>query len=246
MNNNSIPEPSKNFITRLGIPLAIVAITFVVLLLASWKSIRSTHPVDAVAVVMRNVENDTPITSTNESESIIQAPGWVEAEPYSVYAGALTEGVVEEILVLEGDTVTKNQPIATLVSDDAELVLKKSKATERLKTGELSAATALMHELADEYNRKKPLLLSGAVAEGPLERLRLRIIAQEARVAIASAALEEAAVATASGVPRINREMDYWVCVTGQQRRFPYWQIHKIFLLNKEFFEKLALMDWEH
>ena len=58
--------------------------------------------------------------------------------------------------------------------------------------------------------------------------------------------VEEAAVATASGVPRINREMDYWVCVTGQQRRFPYWQIHKIFLLNKEFFEKLALMDWEH
>ena len=205
MNNKSIPEPSRNFMTRLGIPLAIVGITFVVLLLASWKSIQSTHKVDAVAVVMRNVETDTPISSTTDSESVIQAPGWVEAEPYSVYAGALTEGVVEEILVLEGDAVKKNQPVAILVSDDAELVLKKSKATERLKTGELNAATALMHELADEYNRKKPLVVTGAVAEGPLERLRLRIIAQEAKVAIASAALEETAVATATAQLALDR-----------------------------------------
>ena len=56
MNNQPIPEPSRNFMTRLGIPLAIVAITFVILLFASWKSIQSTHPVDAVTVVMRNVE----------------------------------------------------------------------------------------------------------------------------------------------------------------------------------------------
>ena len=36
MNNQTIPEPSRNFMTRLGIPLAIVVITLVVLLFASW------------------------------------------------------------------------------------------------------------------------------------------------------------------------------------------------------------------
>lgn len=177
---------------RFGIPIAIIAATFAILAFASWNLIRKTHPVEAVTVVMRNVETDDPISTDASDESIVQAPGWVEASPYAVYAGALIEGVVDEILVLEGDYVEEDQPVATLVSEDSELALSAAKAVVAIRKGELRAAQTQMEERADEYERKKPLVESGNLAEGPVERLRLRLLNDEAKVAIAKATVDAA------------------------------------------------------
>ena len=49
----------------------------------------------------------------------VQASGWVEPDPYPVAVTALTEGVVAEVLVLEGQAVKKGQTVARMVSDDA-------------------------------------------------------------------------------------------------------------------------------
>ena len=154
---------------------------------------------------MRNVETDEPSATNPGAESLIQAPGWVEAEPFSVYAGSLIEGVVEEVLVLEGDHVTKGQAVAKLVSDNQELALRSAHATKRLRMGLHKEAEARMNELADEYQRKEPLVLSGAVAAGPLERLRLRVLAQEAKIAIAQASVDEANIAIATAQLTLDR-----------------------------------------
>ena len=193
--NSTIPQPNKRFLTRLGIPIAIILITGIVLVYASWNSIRPTNKVQAVTVVMRDVETDTPQSTAEDQGSVVQAPGWVEAEPYSVYVGALTQGIVESVLVLEGDTITKGQPVATLVSDDNELALQSAAAKEKLWEGKYRAANSKMQELADEYTRKKPLVDSGALAGGPIERLRFRLLSEEANVSIAQASLLEATVA---------------------------------------------------
>ena len=193
--NSTIPQPNKRFLTRLGIPIAIILITGIVLVYASWNSIRPTNKVQAITVVMRDVETDTPQSTAEDQGSVVQAPGWVEAEPYSVYVGALTQGIVESILVLEGDTLTKGQPVATLVSDDNKLALQSAVAKEKLWEGKYRAATSKMQELADEYTRKKPLADSGALAGGPVERLRFRLLSEEANVSIAQASLLEATVA---------------------------------------------------
>ena len=192
--NTTIPQPNKRFLTRLGVPIAIIAITACVLIYASWESIRPTIKVEAITVVMRDVQTDTPQHTPEDLGEVVQAPGWVEAEPFSVYAGALTPGIIESILVLEGDVVKKGQPIAKLISDDNKLVLKAAEATESLWLGKLKAANANMQELADEYNRKKPLADSGAFAKGPVERLRLRLLTEEANVSIAQASLEQATI----------------------------------------------------
>jgi RND family efflux transporter MFP subunit len=191
----NIPQPKQRFISRLGIPLVILIITAAILMYASWESIKGAKEVETITVVMRSVETDTPHDSTEQESSIVQAPGWVEAEPYSVYVGALTEGIVDSVLVLEGDTVTKGQPVATLISEDNELALKTAIANEQLWEGKVRAAQTKMEELADEYTRKKPLVESGSLAEGPIERLRLRLLTEEANVAIARASLHDATVA---------------------------------------------------
>ncbi len=192
--NTTIPQPNKRFLTRLGVPIAIIAITACVLIYASWESIRPTIKVEAITVVMRDVQTDTPQHTPEDLGEVVQAPGWVEAEPFSIYAGALTPGIIESILVLEGDEVKKGQPIAKLISDDNTLVLKAAEATESLWLGKLKAANANMQELADEYNRKKPLADSGAFAKGPVERLRLHLLTEEANVSIAQASLEQATI----------------------------------------------------
>jgi RND family efflux transporter MFP subunit len=192
--NTTIPQPNKRFLTRLGVPIAIIAITACVLIYASWESIRPTIKVEAITVVMRDVQTDTPQHAPEDLGEVVQAPGWVEAEPFSIYAGALTPGIIESILVLEGDEVKKGQPIARLISDDNTLVLKAAEATESLWLGKLKAANANMQELADEYNRKKPLADSGAFAKGPVERLRLHLLTEEANVSIAQASLEQATI----------------------------------------------------
>jgi RND family efflux transporter MFP subunit len=193
--NTTIPQPKKRFLTRLGVPIAIIAITVCVLIYASWESIRPTIKVEAITVVMRDVQTDTPQHATEDLGAVVQAPGWVEAEPYSIYVGALTQGIVESVLVLEGDTVTKGQPIAKLVSEDNQLLLQVAISHEKLLLGKYNAANATMQEIADEYNRKKPLAQSGALASGPVERLRLRLLTEEANVSIAQASLEQANIA---------------------------------------------------
>jgi RND family efflux transporter MFP subunit len=190
--NPSIPEPSRRFVTRYGLPVAIIAITFMILGFASWKLIRKTHPVEAVTVVMRDVETTEPTSTEASSGSIVQAPGWVEASPYAIYAGALIQGIVEEILVLEGDYVEEGQPVATLISEDNELALTVAKSKVSLRKGELRAAQTQMEERADEYERKKPLVESGTLAEGPVERLRLRLLNDEAKIEIAKASVDTA------------------------------------------------------
>ncbi len=191
----NIPQPKKHFATRLGLPIVIIAITAGILLFSSWKSIRPSTKVEAITVVMRNVETDEPQDMHVDNRSIVQAPGWVEAEPYTIYAGALTEGVVEEILVLEGDSVTKGQAIATLVVEDNQLAQQTAGAREKLWQGKVRSAEVKMQELADEYTRKKPLVESGSLARGPVERLRLQLLTEEANVEIARASLHDATIA---------------------------------------------------
>lgn len=67
----------------------------------------------------------------------VQAPGWVEADPYPVAVSALADGIVREVLALEGAAVEVGQVVARLVDDDARLALERMEA-------ELSQAEALV------------------------------------------------------------------------------------------------------
>ncbi|MFO1002744.1 MAG: hypothetical protein U0936_20635 [Planctomycetaceae bacterium] len=43
---------------------------------------------------------------------LFQAPGWIEPRPTSIRAAALTSGVVEELLVVDGEEVRKGETVA--------------------------------------------------------------------------------------------------------------------------------------
>jgi HlyD family secretion protein len=58
-------------------------------------------PATRVTVVPVMVKRDAQ--TAQAGEVIVQAPGWVEADPFSTAASALADGIVEEMLVLEGE-----------------------------------------------------------------------------------------------------------------------------------------------
>ncbi len=187
--NTTIPMPARHWWIRIGLPLLVVSVAAAVLLIVSWSALVPATEVDAIAVVIRTAQTDAPLPSESTTGRVIQAPGWVEADPFSVYAGALTEGVVEDMLVLEGDHVSAGQPVARLVADDAKIGVQaataslevalqqaaKATATLAMIDPEVAAAQAARRSLVDEHTRKQALLDDGAFAQGPVTRLGIGI-----------------------------------------------------------------------
>ncbi len=195
--NTTIPMPARHWWIRIGLPLLVVSVAAAVLLIVSWSALVPATEVDAIAVVIRTVQTDAPLPSESTTGRVIQAPGWVEADPFSVYAGALTEGVVEDMLVLEGDHVSAGQPVARLVADDAKIGVQaataslevalqqaaNATATLAMIDPEVAAAQAARRSLVDEHTRKQALLDDGAFAQGPVTRLGIGIESADADIA---------------------------------------------------------------
>jgi len=196
--HDKIPMPPRRWMLRFGLPVLVLATAVTLLLSTMWSRIVPARTVPTASALVRNV--DIPITTGNRdatsSDTIVQAPGWVEPDPFGVYAGALVEGVVKDLYVLEGDTVTAGQPVATLVDDEARIALQRANANvlhlqaELLMTEakrdqvpvRIKAARSKVAELEDELQRKLPLVQQGAVAAGPVERLKIRLESVHAEV----------------------------------------------------------------
>ncbi|NNM28796.1 MAG: HlyD family efflux transporter periplasmic adaptor subunit, partial [Akkermansiaceae bacterium] len=58
---------------------------------------------------------------------LFQASGWVEPDPYVTYATTLINGIIDKVRVLEGETVKKDQTVATLIDDDARLDVQEAR-----------------------------------------------------------------------------------------------------------------------
>ncbi|MGP1345366.1 MAG: efflux RND transporter periplasmic adaptor subunit [Phycisphaerales bacterium] len=117
----------------------------------------------------------------------VQAPGWLEAEPYLIACTALTDGIIASIEALEGDRVEPGQVIARLVDDDARLLLRRAEAQVALARAGVRAAES--ERTAAEQAWNEPVALERATetgraalleAEGELARLPALIASAEA------------------------------------------------------------------
>ncbi|MGJ3242233.1 MAG: efflux RND transporter periplasmic adaptor subunit [Opitutales bacterium] len=144
-------------------------------------------------------------------DMLFQASGWIEADPFLIRATALTDGVVRDVHVLEGETVEQGQPLATLIQEDARLrladreadreaaraavaraeaSLAEARAGLTVTEARTTAARARLAELEDEADR---LARAGveAVQARQIEQAALRVDAQAAEVSALEARLQE-------------------------------------------------------
>ena len=117
----------------------------------------SAKPVTVVPVVV------TRAAVQQSGAELFQAAGWIEPRPTPVIASALAEGVIAELLVVEGREVQAGEPVARLIDADARLSLQRTEADLELRQAEAAGAHATLE--AARLRLKFPVHLQATAAE---------------------------------------------------------------------------------
>ena len=181
----------RPWISRYALPVVVLLAFAGVLAWAARDQLVTSKPVTVVPVFA------TRAAVQQEGAALFTAAGWVEPRPTEVRVPALSEGVVEKLLVVEDQQVKAGQPVAMLIRRDAELALAEAKASHDLADSELASARAALE--AARTNLEKPVALRAVLAEAEgmwakiqteLANLPFQRQAADARVQIAKLDLE--------------------------------------------------------
>lgn len=147
----------SHLVTRYLLPAAVLLAFAAV---AGWSmrdALLPARPVTVVPVLTTRAElraSGTPL---------FQSAGWVEPRPTPVLVTALAEGVIDKLLVVEGQEVKAGEPVARLIEADARLALRAAGADAKLRKAELASARAAL--VAARTNAAEPVQLQSALAE---------------------------------------------------------------------------------
>ncbi len=196
-------KPTSSF-GRSAILKIVLSIAGVALL--SWVVIAqgflSSTEVEVVSAVAQTAKVKSPAgqpENLGKGELLFQASGWIEPDPFPIRVTSLYSGVVKEVHILEGEKVSKEQVIVTMVEEDAQLELRKAEAEvaqAKAEEGALVAEIALAEarkqsaisrlgkeqavlEDNDDTLRRLEALPAGAVSQQELTQARLRSKSQE-------------------------------------------------------------------
>ncbi|MDZ4656093.1 MAG: HlyD family efflux transporter periplasmic adaptor subunit [Bythopirellula sp.] len=159
--------PKSPWVTRYALPLGIL-VAFVSLF--AWAARDTFLPATSVTV--------TPvIVSRAEIKQagtpLFQAAGWIEPRPTAVLASSLAPGVIEELLVVEGQEVKKGEPVAQLIAADAKITLREAQSTLQLREAELNRAEASL--TAAQANLEQPSELQAIQADAAAKLANTRL-----------------------------------------------------------------------
>ncbi len=214
--SHEIPRPRSHWKTRVLLPTVVFLAFGMLMAYAARDLLIPTVDVYVVPVIAKagvsetassEVLEDAPAAST--PLVLVQAPGWIEPDPYSIIVPALVNGIVKEVLVLEGDQVEAGQIVARLIDEDFQIAVRSARAIVQQREADLSRAQAaveaaeagvLVEEayaaaLRDEVIRKRELITAGSVGSAEVRRLELQLQGLEARVAQARSNVIEAKAA---------------------------------------------------
>ena len=197
-----VPRPAPKWKTRVLLPAALLLSAGGLLAYAARDALRPATPVEVVPVVVRAVQASSAggdSASQSTSTATVQAPGWVEPDPFPVAVSALTDGIVREVPVLEGEAVKAGQVVARMVEDDAKLALERAEADLAVRQGELALAEATLAAAQGDWDNpvertRQVEAAAAAVAEAQaeLERLPVEVAAERARAEELADALRRA------------------------------------------------------
>jgi multidrug efflux pump subunit AcrA (membrane-fusion protein) len=121
------PPPTRSAKRRLGVwllPLAIFlgfALLFALLFRDRLLPGKAVIVVPAIGIEETITRSATSGNRTSSGKPLFQASGWVEPDPLPIKATALTDGIVDQVHVLQGALVKKGDLLATLIGDDTRL-----------------------------------------------------------------------------------------------------------------------------
>jgi RND family efflux transporter MFP subunit len=191
----AIPPPAIDWRTRLFVPGLILGLAVFILVFTGWRSLVSATPVQVVPVVSKGqsgLPRDVgPGASPGSGHAAVQAPGWIEPDPFPAYVPALAEGVVSEVLVLEGQRVEAGQTVARLIDADARLTLARADAELSLADTEVESARAELQAAQAEWDNPVERTRAIAVAQAAAAETRADLARHDAEVLAEQAEVQE-------------------------------------------------------
>ncbi len=93
----------------------------------------------ASAPVQTNESAENP-PSPGRGQTLFQAPGWIEPSPYPIMISALRSGTIQQLEIIEGQSVTSGTIVARLINEDQLLAVRAHESALRLKEARYKAA----------------------------------------------------------------------------------------------------------
>jgi len=163
----------------------IIGFALVFLLLFGKKLLPATEVITTPVITLRlspNEKSSSSEPSPNSKQLLFQATGWIEPDPYTTYVPTLTDGIVDKVLVLEGQAVKKDQLLATLISDDAQLNLQQAQEQVKSMQARIYAHCASIPMVESQVSaaQKKILALNEELKELKDKESRLNRLSKSA------------------------------------------------------------------
>ncbi|MEI6233827.1 MAG: efflux RND transporter periplasmic adaptor subunit [Planctomycetota bacterium] len=182
---STVPVPATRWKTRVLLP-AVILLSFAgVLGYALRDAILPATTVRTVPVVVKMAAGG------DASGVVAQAAGWVEPDPYPIYVSALADGIVKEVLVLEGQRIKAGDVVARLIDEDAKLDLEFAEAELHHHEHDICEYTANVKAAQAEWDHPTERNRAIKAGEAMLAQSRADLAANAFDVALESAKLKE-------------------------------------------------------
>lgn len=186
----AVAKPPRRWL-RFAVPLLLL-IGFGAVVLSTMTELFTEAK--SITVVRPVAPNASQAAKAGKDQVVVQAPGWVEPDPFPVHVTALTEGVVEELLVQESDEVEVNQVVARMIEDDARIDRDSAKAELAIREAEEAKALAQLTIATERLEAALEVTEAVEVAQATLDG------------AVAALALKRAAEAEGEAKVRLARD----------------------------------------
>lgn len=147
----------RRWFSRYVLPVSILLAFAGLLAWAAKDSLLPSQPVTVVPVVVAKAQVQ------QSGAPLFQAAGWVEPRPASVVVSSLAPGVIEELLVVEGQLVKRGEPLARLLDTDARIELSEAQAERQLREADVEAARGELESA--RLAIQKPIKLQAELAD---------------------------------------------------------------------------------
>jgi HlyD family secretion protein len=173
---DAVPPPTFAWKTRILVPGAILLTLAALIGYTAQDSLWPARAVRVVPVVLKAGAESGAVTT-------VQAPGWVEADPFPIAVSALADGVVREVLALEGHPVKAGDIVARLVDEDAKLALARAEADLAERQARLEAAQRNWDNPVERTRAVATTEAMVAESKADLDKLTAEVATENARLA---------------------------------------------------------------
>ena len=160
----------KGYINQKLLTIFFVCLLGIILIIGFRDKFLTQYEVEVTKAILYPDDGDGGLSDgnlslTKKGSLLFQASGWIEPDPFPIRVTSLYSGVVKEVHVLEGQQIKKGEIIATLIDEDARLVLaemnakhSQSIAEEAIIEADLELANAGLEAALSKVSKDEVLL----------------------------------------------------------------------------------------